>query len=308
MMQRVWFIYNPASGEGVIPERLDELVELHQKHGCLLLPYRLGFLPDQDAQLLSAIDPKCRHVLVAGGDGTVNYVVNLLKKNGLDVPLAVLPTGTANDFASLFDLPSDPVKACEKLLTGQVRRIDLGLVNGDYFANVFSCGLFSDISQRTPTIFKNTFGRLAYYVSGISDLPKFRLMHLKVSSDGGDYEGPALMFFVFNGRTAGKLPIAYLSQVDDGLLDVLIIKGDNPGENLQGIFHYMTLVRRNKEYPSAMVHIRCTRLLAESSKPEATDMDGQAGPALPVQIACLKGGLQVLAPKPKAKKKKGSGQ
>lgn len=307
-MKKVAFLYNPRSGEGTLPERLDELIEVHQQAGYALVPYRMVFAPQQAEQILKLVDASFHHVLIAGGDGTVNYVVNLLKKNGLDVPIAALPTGTANDFAALFSLPSDPVKACALLLEGQIERIDLGEVNGEYFVNVFSCGLFSDISQRTPTILKNTFGRLAYYVNGISDLPKFRLMQLDVRSDGGGYIGPALMFFVFNGRTAGKLPIAYLSQVDDGLLDVLIIKGDNPGENLQGIFHYMTLVRRNKEYPSAMVHIRCTRLLAESSKPEATDMDGQAGPALPVQIACLKGGLQVLAPKPKAKKKKGSGQ
>ncbi len=301
-MRKALFLYNPAAGEGVVAERLDEIVAVHLKHNCALLPYRLVFAADQDAQITSLLEGGCDHVLVAGGDGTVNYVANLLKKNGFDLPVAMLPVGTANDFASLFGTPSDPVKACEKILTGAVRTADLGLVNGTYFANVFSCGLFTDVSQRTPTIFKNTFGRLAYYVSGLGEIPKFRRMQLTITSDGGDYTGPALMFFVFNGRTAGKLPLAYLSEVNDGLLDVMIIKGDNPAETIHTVFHYLT--RLGGDYPSGVVHIRCSSMQAFTAKPEPSDIDGQAGPAFPVQITCCKNALKVLAPKPKTKKRK----
>jgi YegS/Rv2252/BmrU family lipid kinase len=301
-VRSVKFLYNPSSGEGIVADRLDEIVAVHQKHGYSIIPYRLLFAPDQDEQILSGLDDSFSHVLVAGGDGTVNYAINLLSQSGLDLPVAMLPAGTANDFASLFVTTSDPVKACEKLLGGEVRRVDLGLANGTYFANVFSCGLFSDISQKTPTILKNTFGRLAYYVSGLGDLTRLRRMELSVETDAGSYRGPALMFFVFNGRTAGKLRIAYLSDIEDGLLDVLIIKGDNPVENMHTMFHYLThLTRVPKKYPAGMVHIRCTRLEVHTDSPEVTDVDGQPGPQLPVRITCCKGALGVLAPQQKMK-------
>ncbi len=301
-MKKVRFLYNPVSGESTIPAVLDELIALHQKYGYTLVPYRMAFSPGQEQDIVSQLDATYSHLLVAGGDGTVNYVVNLLKRHGIDIPVGIVPAGTANDFASLFGLPSDPVKACERLLAGQVRQIDLGMVNGRWFVNVFSCGLFTDVSQRTPTIFKNTFGKLAYYVGGIGELPKFRRMHLRLTSDGGDYEGTSLIFFVFNGRTAGKLPIAYLSSVDDGLLDVLIVKGDNPAETLRTIFHYFS--HRSGPYPPGVIHIRCSHLAAETRRPEPTDVDGQAGPEFPLEITCKAGALRVLTPKAKVKKPK----
>jgi YegS/Rv2252/BmrU family lipid kinase len=301
-VRKVKFLYNPNSGEGLVAERLDEIVAVHQKYGYALVPYRLVFAPGQDRQILDGLDDTYNHVLIAGGDGTVNYAVNLLKKNGLGLPVAMLPVGTANDFASLFVSTSDPVKACEKILTGTIRSVDVGLANGGYFANVFSCGMFSDISQKTPTIIKNTFGRLAYYVGGLGDLARLRRMNLRVTTDAGDFEGPAFMLFVFNGRTAGKLRIAYLSDVEDGLLDVLIIRGDTPLGNLQTMFYYLTtLTRTPKEYPAGMVHIRCTHLEAFTDHTEVTDVDGQPGPEFPIRIDCVKGGLKVLAPKPKKK-------
>lgn len=102
--------------------------------------------------------------------------------------------------------------------------MDLGRANGRYFANVFSCGLFTDVSQKTPTAWKNNLGKIAYYINGIGDLPRFRKMELSITSDGGDFRGNAIIFFVFNGRTAGTLPLAYLSEGDDGLLDILVLK------------------------------------------------------------------------------------
>ncbi len=300
-MERVLFIYNPASGEGVIPELLDQMVAMHQKYGYMLEPYRLDFSDRQYGQIVSMLEGKIRHVMVAGGDGTVNYVVNLLKDSGVDIPLAVLPAGTANDFANVLGMPSSPLRACEKILAGEVKQIDLGMVNGRYFVNVFSCGLFTDVSQKTPTIFKNTFGKLAYYVGGLGEMAKFRKMHLEIRSDGGNFEGPSLIFFVFNGRTAGNLRRAYLSEVDDGLLDVLVIRGENPAEALSTVFRYLSSNR--KRYPAGVTHLRCSRLTAVSATPEATDIDGQAGPPFPLDIVCCKGALRVIVPKPKPKKR-----
>jgi YegS/Rv2252/BmrU family lipid kinase len=294
---KVRFIYNPASGVAAAAGRLDEISRLYVESGYTIEPRHISFEEGAEDGFLGGLDDTYHHILVAGGDGTVNYIVNLLMVRGIDIPVAFLPMGTANDFASMIGMPRNIKDACKAILEGRERRIDIGYVNGRYFVNVFSCGLFTDVSQKTPTFFKNNFGKLAYYVSGISDIPRFRKMHLSIRTDGGDFEGKALIFFVFNGRTAGRLPIAYLSEIDDGLLDVLIVKGDAPLETIGTLVRYFPYMRFRDKYPSGIVHLRCTRLVAHSPRNERTDVDGQPGAQFPLDMRCLPGALRVITGK-----------
>lgn len=104
-MQKVRFAYNPKAGETVITDWLDNIIDIYQRGGYSIMPYRLAFTETEETDLLDDIDGSYHHILVAGGDGTVNYVVNLLKRRNLDLPVAVLPTGTANDFANTLGVP-----------------------------------------------------------------------------------------------------------------------------------------------------------------------------------------------------------
>ncbi|MCD7970835.1 MAG: YegS/Rv2252/BmrU family lipid kinase [Alistipes sp.] len=300
-MQKVKFIYNPSSGENLVAEHLDSIIDLYQRYGYMLVPHRLDFIADT-AEAMRDIDGSYHHALVAGGDGTVNYMVNLFKSLGIDIPLGILPAGTANDFATVLGLPprTGILEACRLLLDGRITPIDVGKVNGQYFVNVFSCGLFTDISQKTPTLMKNTFGKLAYYVGGVGELSRFRKLKISLDCDGGSYEGDCFIFFVFNGHTAGNLKIAYLSEIDDGLLDVLIVKGGGPIQTIQTLLHYLPLTGRHKKYPQGIEHFRCSRLTADSATDETTDIDGQPGPSFPLEIECEKGGLRVIIPRKSA--------
>lgn len=113
-------------------------------------------------------------MVVAGGDGTVNFILNRMKEKGLDITLGVIPAGTANDFAGALGMAKDPVKAAEQIATGEVIRVDCGRVNDIYFVNIFSFGLFTTTSQRTPDEQKHRWGKLAYIAEGIKEL---RRMH-----------------------------------------------------------------------------------------------------------------------------------
>ncbi len=298
MIKYVKFIYNPAAGETVIRDRLDDIIALYQRRGYAIVPYRLDFRGDS-SEMIADLDGRFDHVLLAGGDGTVNHVVNLLKKNNIDIPLAIIPAGTANDFAMMLGTrQGDVVDMCHAILDGRVDSVDIGKVNGNYFVNVFSSGLFTDISQKTPTIMKNTFGKLAYYVSGLGELARYRTMEVKIETDGGNFEGRCFLFLVFNGKIAGTIRMAYLSEVDDGLLDLLVIKSAGPVKTIQTALRYLAQMQQNNasSYPSGIEHIRCSRLRAECKTPETTDVDGQPGPAFPLEITCEKNGLRVIIP------------
>ena len=228
-MKNILFLYNPVSGEAQIVSQLDRITMYYQRAGYAVTLFRitrdrgLSHLAD----LIQAHQPE--HLLVAGGDGTINRLVNYLKHKNVTIPIAILPMGTANDFARLIGMPDTLSDACNAILNGEVRQLDMGRVNNRYFINVFSCGLFTDVSQKTPTAMKNTFGKLAYYVSSISELPSFRKMNIEVTADEISFKGSCLLLLVFNGRTAGNLRLASHSSAEDGLLD----RQSSPGLTLQ---------------------------------------------------------------------------
>lgn len=292
-MKHVHFIYNPASGENSVIEHLDTIVARYQKSGYAVSISRIDFAaPPQ--QLIESIDSRTDQILIAGGDGTINYVVNTLKANNIDCPIALLPSGTANDFASCMGMPADIPTALDRITNGTPHPTDLGQVNGVWFVNVLSCGLFTDVSQKTPTLLKNVFGRLAYYVNGINELPKFRNMQLNIHTrEGFAYEGGALIMFVFNGRTAGGFPLSHLSSTDDGLLDLLIVKGRTPLEAAQTVIGYLHNIASNR-YPESIIHVRTSSMHIDSLLDETTDIDGQPAPAFPLEIECVKGAVDII--------------
>lgn len=291
-MKKVKFIYNPFSGEGLVTKNLDTIIAKYQAKGYTIIPYRIS-TEQELSTAFTDIDSSFHHILGAGGDGTINQIINLMKEKKLDIPLAILPVGTANDFAKFIGMPSDIGEACEKILNGEVREIDLGKANDRYFINVFSFGLFTDISQKTPTHLKNILGKLAYYLNGIKELPSFRKLDIKVTSDEFSYEGNALIFFTFNGRTAGNINISYKSEINDGLLDVIILKGENLKLALLSFFEFFK--SEHLEKPKDIVHFKSDNFTVEYSDNSLnSDIDGEIGPTTPIHIACIKNGLKLI--------------
>lgn len=290
-MKKVKFIYNPYSGENTIISELDKVIMIHQKYGYTIVPFRISF----EYELSSAfedIDENFKYVLVAGGDGTVDNVVNTMKKMNINLPVAILPTGTANDFAKFIGMPQRIEKACEQILNSTPKKVDLGKINDKYFINVASTGLFTDVSQKTDVNLKNTIGKLAYYVKGIEQLPNFRKLKIKVTSENNVFDDNMYLMLVFNGRTAGNFNLAYKSEIDDGLLDVIIIKSGIM-KNMISIFIKM-IKSEHLEDVKGIVYFKTDKLKIECDEKIVTDIDGEKGPDFPLDIECEKGGLTIL--------------
>lgn len=291
-MKKVKFIYNPFSGEAVITKNLDTIIGKYQTKGYTIVPFRISTEQNLEDAFLD-IDSSYHHILGAGGDGTINQIINIMKKKNLDIPLAILPVGTANDFAKYIGMPADIGSACDKILAGKIQEIDLGKANNKYFINVFSFGLFTDVSHKTPTHLKNTIGKLAYYLNGIKELPSFKKLDIKVTSDEFFYEGNALIFFTFNGRTAGNINISYKSEINDGLLDVIIVKGENIRSTLSSLLAFLKL--EHLEKPKDIIHFTTSDFTVEYSDSSLeSDIDGEVGPTSPIHISCIENGLKMI--------------
>lgn len=291
-MEKVKFIYNPNSGERRIAHELDKIIEIYQRENFLLVPFRM----DRNRPLSDAfIDiDDYSHIVVSGGDGTVDLVLNDMKKLDVDIPLGILPSGTANDFAKAINLPFGTKECIEKIIKSTPKRIDIGKVNDKYFINVASAGMFTDVSQKINPDFKNNLGKVSYYIKGIEEALNLRKFNIKVSSKEVSYEGDMYLMLIFNGKTAGNINLAYKAKVDDGLLDVIIVKGvilPNmlplfisilKGEHLDGYNKDDILYFKTKD-----VNIECRDELT-------TDIDGEKGPDFPLYIECIEDGLQIL--------------
>ena len=222
-MKKVRFIYNPYSGENSIINELDNVIKLHQEVDLTVVPYRIQRGKDL-AEALDIIDETYSYILIAGGDGTVDSLVNAMKQRNINIPIGILPVGTANDFGKFINMPTDIQEACKQILNSKPVAVDVGKINDKYFINVASTGLFTDISQKIDANLKNTIGKLAYYLKGLEELPNFRKLKVKISSKECNYEGEMYLLLVFNGKTAGNLNLATEAEITDGKLDVIMFK------------------------------------------------------------------------------------
>ncbi|KEI06645.1 YegS/Rv2252/BmrU family lipid kinase [Clostridium botulinum] len=293
-MNKVKFIYNPYSGENAIIGEMDNVIMIHQKHGYIVEPFRIskGF---NLKEAFENIDDSFKYVLVAGGDGTVDSVVNCMKLLKIDLPIGILPVGTANDFAKTIGISRNIKKACKQILDSEPIPLDLGKINDKYFINVASTGLFTDVSQKTDVNLKNTIGKLAYYVKGIEQIPNFRKLKIKVTSNHMQFDDNMYLMLVFNGETAGNFHLAYKADLTDGLLDVIIVKAGMI-KDIIGLF-IKILKGEHLEGTKGITYFKTDKLTIECYEDIVTDIDGERGPDFPVTIECIKGGIKVLGVK-----------
>ena len=293
-MRNVKFIYNPYSGENLILSKIDKVISIHQEAGYSIVPYRINMNEDISEAFKDIKECDYKYVLVAGGDGTVDSVVNAMSKLGVSIPIAILPFGTANDFAKFLGIPSDIEEACKRIIDSHITTVDLGSINDKYFVNVASTGLFTDVSQKTDVNLKNTIGKLAYYLKGIEELPNFRKLKVKISGDNIIFDGEMYFLLVFNGQTAGNFKLATKSDAKDGLLDVIVFKAI-PIMELIPLF--IKVLRGEHLDSENVIYFKSKEVFIECHEDIVTDIDGEKGPDFPLRIKCIKGGLKILGVK-----------
>lgn len=251
----------------------------------------------REALSLKSADYDC--VIAVGGDGTVNEVFYGVIKSGSNIPVAVLAAGTVNDFAFSIGLPCDCDRFCKMLAQGRVEKIDMGLCQGRYFANVLAGGAFSEVAYSVSHKKKNKLGKLAYYIDGAKTLPKkFRHTEkLVYEFDGKTLEVDTLLFLVSNTSSVGGFrKISPLAGVDDGLLDVCIIKKIG----IFGILPLFIKLRKGKHTNHKNVIYFQTEKIKISPLKENNelplDFDGEKNGSLPACVECIRDAIGLFVP------------
>lgn len=170
-------------------------------------------------------------VVAAGGDGTINEVLNGLMAApaapGRGPRLGLIPLGTANDLATELGVPRDPEEALLLAASGPGYRVDVASLNGRHFLNVSTGGIGAEVTDETSDELKRLLGPIAYAVTGLRKFAALRPFRARFNA-GAEllYEGEFLLFAVGNARrTGGGVRLTGAAELGDGLLDLCVVRG-----------------------------------------------------------------------------------
>ena len=169
-------------------------------------------------------------LIAAGGDGTLNEVLNGLMEMPRGAPgLGIVPLGTANDFATGCGIPRDPEKALALCMKADAVSIDVGKANDHWFMNAASSGFGAEITATTSPELKRLLGPAAYTVMGAILAINLHHYQGRLILPGREITGSGPVAIVGNGRqTGGGIQVAPRAYIDDGLLDVLVVRQISP--------------------------------------------------------------------------------
>lgn len=283
--EKVLLVYNPKSGNRQFVNYIDRVVGVFQGKKLQVIPIRLDRSSALKDAFKTAEREKVVKVLIAGGDGTINNVVNTMLASGVNLPIALFPSGTANDFAHYYDIPSNIDHMLDIAKEDNYSYADMGQVNGKYFVNVAAMGFLVDVSQKTDPDTKTTLGVMSYYLKGVREVPNLKPISMRVKSE--EYTGEDKIYFmlVMNGKSAGGFKrVAPSASLSDGLLDVLMFK-EMPLVELPGLlFNFM---QGNHSKNKNVIFFRTKELYLETDEDIGTDIDGEKGCSFPLKITCV---------------------
>jgi len=271
-------------------------------------------LGDADNALRYAKANNCEWIAVAGGDGTVESIASAML--GTSLPLGVIPAGTYNNFARSLDLPLDPIEACEVIVAGNSRPIDVGFANERPFFECLGSGLDAALYPLGEEIKSGRVHRLIDFLrrayryrrqkfvltldrpacdalARVSTNESRRLVHLLTRNRRSSIRLSALMLIVSNGPYFGmNFAVAPDQRMDDGLLTVSVFSRYS---KLQLWWHFASIAFGRREYSPKSIAFRVAKLQVGGPRKLPVHLDGTPHKDLwPLDVECKKGALRVF--------------
>lgn len=289
MSHRALLLVNRHARHG--QKRITEAIEKLKKLGFDLLEESTDH-PQHLSELVRRYQNQVDLVIIGGGDGTLNAAVDALVETQL--PLGILPLGTANDLARTLEIPTSLPDACDIIAKGQVRRIDLGWVNGKHFFNVASMGLSVQITERLTKETKRRWGVFAYAIAALQAIAKARPFRAEIRLDGESIQVKTVQIAVGNGRYyGGGMAVVHDATIDDQRLDLYSLE-------LQHWWQFIALLpamRRGRH--TALRGVRTLygqEIQVYTKKHRSINTDGEITTHTPAEFRVIPQALAVLVP------------
>lgn len=245
----------------------------------------------------AAAQDKLDSVFVMGGDGTVNEGISGLAEQDYRPKFGFFPLGTVNDLARALNMPINPKEAIEALDFEQTKSLDIGKINDRYFMNVVAVGSIPEAVRDVSVEEKTKFGKMAYLISGLKKIAQNETYNFELDVDGDhiSVESTTLLIGLTNsiGGHENFLPDA---KVDDGLLHLVYLKDTNMLESFQAIPNLAQGVTESNQNLGYRTFNKA-HIALKNSQSLGTNVDGDEGDELPIDITILPSHLTVYSGK-----------
>lgn len=290
-MQRARIIYNPTSGRELFRKELPKVLERFEIAGYETSAHATTGEGDATQAASIAVERGYDLVIVAGGDGTINEVIQGIAGEQYRPKIGIIPTGTTNDFARALSIPRDIQKAVDIILLDNHKKLlDIGKVNKHYFINIAGGGDLTELTYDVPIKMKSVIGQLAYYIKGIEMLPSLKPVPTKIEYDDHVFEGDIMLFLVANTNSVGGFEkLAPDALIDDGYFDLLILKKTNLGEFIRIA---SAGIRGTHIEDENIIYTQAKRIKITPKKKMLLNVDGEYGGELPGEIVNLRRHIQ----------------
>lgn len=299
-MKRARIIYNPTSGRELFKKHLPEVLMRLEGAGYETSCHATTCEGDATNAARIAVERKYDLVVAAGGDGTINEVVNGIAEQEYRPTLGIIPVGTTNDFARAIGVPRTIEGACDVLVEGISAPIDIGRVNDKYFINIAGGGRLTELTYEVPSKLKTMLGQLAYYLKGMEILPSIKPTHVTIEYDGKLFEGEIMLFLVsLTNSVGGFEKLAPDSSLNDGLFDLLILKKANLADFIKVA---SMAIRGEHIHDPHVIYAKANRVKVHPTEKMQLNLDGEYGGLLPGEFVNLYQHINVLVSREKAEK------
>jgi YegS/Rv2252/BmrU family lipid kinase len=231
-------------------------------------------------------------VIVGGGDGSISCTVDEIVDR--DVVFALLPLGTANSFARTLGIPLDLDGAIDVIANGQRRRIDLGMIDGDYFANCAAIGLSPMIGKGIPHNLKKYLGRFGYALWASWCFAHFKHFELRVMNGTTEHRMSALEVRVCNGRFHGGVEVVEDTDVDSEEIVVQVVTGR---VKRRLAWNWLATYFRLPSRKESTIDIRGKRLEISTDPPLPISIDGEVLAHTPATCAIAERAIEIMVPR-----------
>jgi|GEM_PF-20909 len=315
-LRHAHLIFNPVAGQR---DPTEDLLIIRQTLSPLMYLSIHFTTREIDADVLArrAIAAQPDLVIASGGDGTVSTVADVLLGTG--IPLGIIPRGTANAFSVALGIPTAPKAACELILAGTLRIVDVARCDGRLMILLTGIGFEAEAVEKADRELKDQWGVLAYLMAGWQQLGEQRLFQTQLDVGDRSYQFRAGAITIANAAPPTSVLAQGVGQVifDDGLLDVTVLTADTPkasrsdrksGPSLLNklclakslLAIYGAALASTRVDDSRIYHFRSRQLTITTTPPQKVVVDGEMVGTTPITIECLPGSLTILAP-PKIK-------
>lgn len=297
MQKRCRIIYNPTSGREAMKNNLVDILNILERAGYETSAYATTPEPNSAKnEAERAAKAGFNLIVAAGGDGTINEVVNGIAPLKHRPKLGIIPAGTTNDYARALKIPrEDPIGAAKVIAKGQTIKMDIGEAGKNWFVNIAAGGLLTELTYGVPSQVKSLFGYLAYLVKGAELLPRIKPIRMHLEYDGGTYDGKASMFFLaLTNSVGGFEQIVPDASLDDGKFTLIVVKTSNLIEILQLI----TMVLNGGKHVNdpRILYVKTSKLVAKPvDEKMMINVDGEYGGDAPMTFKNHRQHLEIFA-------------